>query len=116
MSDGWSTAASWCGSSRPSTRAFATGQPSPLPELPIQYADFAVWQRDWLQGEVLATQLAYWRRQLAGALPVLPLPTRPTATGDPDLRRGARQSRLLPQGLTAALKALGLSARARPSS
>ena len=46
--------------------AFSAGQPSPLPELPIQYADFAVWQRQWLQGERLDDQLAYWRRQLAG--------------------------------------------------
>ncbi len=55
-------------------RAFAAGKPSPLPPLPIQYADFAVWQRQWLQGEVLETQLAYWRRQLA-EVPPLELPT-----------------------------------------
>jgi non-ribosomal peptide synthetase component F len=54
--------------------AFAQGRPSPLPELPIQYADFAVWQRDWLQGAVRDGQLAYWREQLSG-LPVLQLPT-----------------------------------------
>ncbi|MEQ8997813.1 MAG: amino acid adenylation domain-containing protein [Coleofasciculus sp. B1-GNL1-01] len=47
--------------------AFSQGQPSPLPELPIQYTDFAVWQRQWLQGEVLENQLSYWRQQLAGA-------------------------------------------------
>jgi hypothetical protein len=40
---------------------------SPLPELPIQYADFALWQRDWLQGEVLEDQLAYWRHQLGSS-------------------------------------------------
>ncbi|HEY0543784.1 MAG TPA: condensation domain-containing protein, partial [Pyrinomonadaceae bacterium] len=55
--------------------AFAAGQPSPLPELPIQYADFAQWQRDWLQGRRLDEQLDYWRRQLAGAPPVLELLT-----------------------------------------
>jgi len=49
-------------------------QPTPLPELPIQYADYAVWQREWLQGDVLAEQLAYWRRQLAD-LPEIELPT-----------------------------------------
>jgi len=54
--------------------AFRSGQPSPLPELPLQYADFALWQRDWLQGEVLRKQLDYWRRQLAD-LPRLDLPT-----------------------------------------
>jgi len=55
--------------------AFFTGKPSPLPELPIQYADFAHWQRQWLQGEVLAAQLSYWQQQLAGAQTVLELPT-----------------------------------------
>lgn len=54
--------------------AFCNGQPSPLRSLPIQYADFASWQRQWLSGEILASQLAYWRRQLAGAPPVLELP------------------------------------------
>ena len=54
--------------------AFANGQPSPLPELPIQYADFAVWQREWLQGEALEKQLNYWKEQLAGVIP-LQLPT-----------------------------------------
>jgi hypothetical protein len=55
--------------------AFCNRQPSPLSELPIQYADFACWQRDRLQGEQLQTQLQYWRRQLDGDLPVLQLPT-----------------------------------------
>ncbi|HHH40712.1 MAG TPA: non-ribosomal peptide synthetase, partial [Chloroflexi bacterium] len=55
--------------------AFSLGRPSPLPELPIQYADFALWQRQWLQGETLQAQLAYWKRQLADAPPVLDLPT-----------------------------------------
>jgi amino acid adenylation domain-containing protein len=54
-------------------QAFTAGRPSPLPELPIQYSDFAVWQQEWLQGEALKTQLAYWKRQLAG-LPILELP------------------------------------------
>jgi amino acid adenylation domain-containing protein len=55
--------------------AFLAGAPSPLPALPIQYADFAVWQREWLRGEVLESHLAYWRRQLAGLPPLLELPT-----------------------------------------
>ncbi|MBW4592770.1 MAG: amino acid adenylation domain-containing protein [Brasilonema angustatum HA4187-MV1] len=60
--------------------AFSTGKPSPLPELPIQYADFAVWQRQWMQGKVLEAQLAYWKKQLGNNLPVLQLPTdRPRA-------------------------------------
>ncbi|MFL6234420.1 MAG: amino acid adenylation domain-containing protein [Thermoanaerobaculia bacterium] len=54
--------------------AFAAGGPSPLPALPIQYPDFAVWQREWLRGEVLETQLAYWRQRLAG-YSILQLPT-----------------------------------------
>ena len=56
-------------------QAYSTGQSSPLAELRIQYADFAVWQREWLQGEVLEKQLAYWREQLGGELPVLELLT-----------------------------------------
>src|SRR5262249_10240703 len=46
--------------------AFAAGRPSPLPELPLQYADFAAWQRSWLQGEALEREVSFWRRQLAG--------------------------------------------------
>ncbi len=60
------------------------GQASPLKPLPIQYADFAIWQRKWLQGEVLDNQLNYWRKQLAAAPTFLPLPT--------DKPRPARQS------------------------
>ena len=56
-------------------RAYLTGSSAPLPPLPIQYGDFAVWQRQWLQGEVLERQLSYWREQLSGTLPVLQLPT-----------------------------------------
>jgi len=56
-------------------QAFCAEKPSPLPELPIQYADFAVWQHQWLQGEVLEKQLSYWKQQLAGAPPILELPT-----------------------------------------
>ena len=55
--------------------AFSADSPSPLPELPIQYADFALWQRQWLIGDVLNRQLAYWKRQLGGELPVLELPS-----------------------------------------
>ncbi|MBE9070657.1 amino acid adenylation domain-containing protein, partial [Leptolyngbya cf. ectocarpi LEGE 11479] len=55
--------------------AFVQGKPSPLPELPIQYADFAGWQRQPTTAEVLAPQLDYWKQQLAGAPPRLELPT-----------------------------------------
>jgi hypothetical protein len=64
--------------------AFVAGQPSPLPDLPVQYADYAVWQKQFLSGGVLDQQLAYWRRQLEGAPEVLEIPTdHPrTATGN----------------------------------
>ena len=55
--------------------AFVNGESFPLPELPIQYADYAVWQREWLQGEVLDRQLSYWKKQLKGIPGVLNLPT-----------------------------------------
>ncbi|NEO77192.1 non-ribosomal peptide synthetase [Moorena sp. SIO4G3] len=55
-------------------RGFVAGESSQLPELSIQYADFALWQRNWLQGEVLENQLTYWKQQLA-ELPLLQLPT-----------------------------------------
>ncbi|RCJ26206.1 non-ribosomal peptide synthetase [Nostoc minutum NIES-26] len=55
--------------------AYAQGQPSPLTPLPIQYADFAIWQRQWLQGEVLQSQLSYWQQQLKDAPALLSLPT-----------------------------------------
>src|SRR6185503_2221727 len=54
--------------------SYARGLESPLAELEIQYADYAVWQREWLQGEVLESELGYWRKQLGGTLPVLELP------------------------------------------
>ncbi|HJT56341.1 MAG TPA: condensation domain-containing protein, partial [Ktedonobacteraceae bacterium] len=84
--------------------AFAQGRPSPLPDLPIQYADFAAWQRHWLQGPVLEAQLDYWSRQLAGATP-LALPTdrpRPAMQS----YRGASHSFVLPASLSQALKTL----------
>ncbi len=85
--------------------AFSMGEPSPLPELPIQYADFAIWQRQCLQGEVLEAQLDYWKRQLAG-LPMLALPTdRPRpAMGT---FQGARRPVKISKPLTEALRALG---------
>jgi amino acid adenylation domain-containing protein len=85
--------------------AFSKGQPSRLPELSIQYVDFAVWQRQWLQGELLESQLSYWKKQLEGSPAVLNLPVdRPR----PPLQsfRGARQSLELSKGLTRDLKSL----------
>jgi hypothetical protein len=53
---------------------YAAGREVALPPLPIQYADFAAWQREWLKGDVLDEQFAYWRQQLGGSLPILKIP------------------------------------------
>jgi amino acid adenylation domain-containing protein len=55
--------------------AFSRGKPSPLPDPTLQYADFVLWQRQWIRGGYLAEHMAYWRKQLAGELPALELPT-----------------------------------------
>lgn len=84
--------------------ALLAGRPSPLEALPIQYADYAVWQREWLQGEELSRQLGYWKEQLEGLAP-LELPTdrpRPAKQGF----RGAHVRFTLPQILTENLKSL----------
>jgi len=85
--------------------AFAAGLPSPLPELSIQYADYASWQRRWMQGNVLEDQLSYWKSQLAGRPETLQFPTdrpRPPV----QTYTGARQSLELPAGLAESLKDL----------
>jgi amino acid adenylation domain-containing protein len=85
--------------------AFAVGEPSPLAELPIQYADFALWQRQWLSGKILETQLDYWQQQLQGVPELLQLPTdRPR----PHVQtyRGATQSFSLNAELTQKLQVL----------
>lgn len=104
ISDGWSLGVLF-GEITALYKAFSTGQPSPLPELPIQYADFIDWQQQWLQGEVLKSQLDYWKQQLGGSISALELPTArsgPTA----ETYQGARQTLVLTKNLTAALKAL----------
>jgi amino acid adenylation domain-containing protein len=93
--------------------AVAEGRPSPLPELPVQYADYAVWQRAWLSGETLERQLAYWRESLAGAPPLLELPTdrpRPQVQG----AEGAAVPFTLPAETSAALRALARREGATP--
>ncbi|HPL28580.1 MAG TPA: amino acid adenylation domain-containing protein, partial [Anaerolineae bacterium] len=85
--------------------AFCAGEPSPLAEPAIQYADFAHWQRAWLQGEALERQLTYWKRQLAGLPPLLKLPTdRPRAASSG--WRGATETITLAPELLAQVKAL----------
>ena len=87
--------------------AFATGHSSTLEDLPLQYADYALWQRDWLQGEVLESQLGYWRKQLSN-LQMLKLPldhSRPPVQSF----RGARQTIRIQLPVSQALKDLGRS-------
>ncbi len=93
--------------------AFYEGRPARLPELPVQYGDYAGWQRDWLRGEVLAGQVAYWRDHLAGAPAVLELPAdrpRPAVRG----YRGGGVPFLLEERSWSALTALGRSRGATP--
>jgi non-ribosomal peptide synthetase component F len=90
--------------------AYSQGQLSPLPELPIQYADYAIWQREWLQGEMLQQQLSIWKKKLGGELPFLKLPTdrpRPRV----QTYRGARESIVLPPVLVDSLTLLGSKER-----
>ena len=86
--------------------AFSQSQPSPLPELSIQYADYAVWQREWLRGEVLDRQLSYWKKQLEGIPEDINLPTdRPRSVGVN--HREGHQSLVLSKDLSERLKVLG---------
>jgi len=84
--------------------AFCEGKPSPLPELAIQYADYAAWQRNFLQGKVLEDQLDYWREHLKAAPPLLQLPS---DRARPDIRKfdGAYEPIPLPKDVTDAMKA-----------
>jgi amino acid adenylation domain-containing protein len=85
-------------------RAFSEGKPSPLPELPVQYGDFAVWEHEWVRGAEAQAALEYWKRQMAGA-PLLQLPTeRP---GRPvQSTTGFHRRVLIPADVKQALKAL----------
>ncbi|MCP4659192.1 MAG: amino acid adenylation domain-containing protein, partial [bacterium] len=85
--------------------ALSQGKRPEWPELPIQYADFAVWQRRWIRGEVLEAQLAYWRRQLAD-VERLRLPTDRPRPAVPSHRGGVHR-RVLPADRVAALETLG---------
>ena len=103
-SDGWSMGILWSQLTQ-LYQAFLDGQPNPLKPLPIQYADYAVWQRKSLSGEVLDRQLGYWQQQLAGAEPLLELPTdrpRPAV----QTYRGASQSFMLTKSLSDGFKQL----------
>jgi amino acid adenylation domain-containing protein/non-ribosomal peptide synthase protein (TIGR01720 family) len=85
--------------------AFVAGRPSPLPELAVQYGDFAAWQRGWLTGDVFARRLAYWKQALAGAPAALDLPTDRPRPPLPS-HAGGRRTTTFPAELLAALKEL----------
>src|SRR5262249_49047460 len=103
-SDGWSMGVLFRELSA-AYETFSSGKPLSLPDLPIQFADYAVWQRQWLRGEVLDSQLRYWKKQLADAPALLELPTdRPRSAVQS--HRGARQSLWLSEVASDALKSL----------
>ncbi len=105
VSDGWSLGVLWR-ELAVLYPAHALGEPSHLPALRYQYADFAVWQRAWLKGEVLAAQLQYWKTHLAGAPTLLDLPTdRPR----PQLQRsgGGTVIRVIEAAVTGRLGQIG---------
>jgi amino acid adenylation domain-containing protein len=86
--------------------AFAQGKPSPLPDLPIQYSDYARWQREWLTGAVLDKHLSYWRERLRGSVSPIELPAdRPRRGGETSA--AARVGKVLPVELLQSLKSLG---------
>ncbi len=85
---------------------FASGTPTALSALPVQYADYAAWQREWLRGEVLGTRLSYWKKQLEGALFRLDLPVKRPSPSAPTFA-GVNLPIRLSAELTDGLKALG---------
>ncbi|HEV2735505.1 MAG TPA: amino acid adenylation domain-containing protein, partial [Longimicrobiaceae bacterium] len=104
VSDGWSMGVLF-GELSALYEAFERGAASPLPELPVQYADFAAWQRAWLSGEALEEQIAHWKERLAGAPPLLEIPLdRPRAAGQ--RARAGRHRLILPHGVADGLRAL----------
>jgi len=104
ITDGWSMGV-FVHELAVSYESYLEQRPSPLPELPVQYADFAMWQRNWLRGEVFDRLLNYWQQQLKGAPARLELPTdrpRPAI----QTHRGAKQFALLSPQLTQSLTEL----------
>ncbi len=93
--------------------ALSGGQASQGPALPIQYADYAHWQREWLKGDVLERQLDYWQRALSGLTPALDLPFDHARPAQPSMA-GATMSFELPAALSAAVNALAQRSGATP--
>ncbi|HWX43332.1 MAG TPA: condensation domain-containing protein, partial [Blastocatellia bacterium] len=104
VSDGWSLGV-FIREIRLLYETFASGRPSPLPNLPIQYKDFSTWQREYLAGDVLESRQAYWRHQLGGELPLLSVPSDHTRRAVQSLR-GATLSRMFSRELSQALRTL----------
>ena len=102
VSDGWSLGVFL----EEMAALYGANEPSPLAELPVQYADYAAWQRQWLQGPVLERQLSYWRERLDGAPASLDLPTDHVRPAVPSYR-GAALRFDFPPSLTEAVVALG---------
>jgi amino acid adenylation domain-containing protein len=90
-------------------QAFSIGQTPILSPLSIQYADFAQWQRNWLQGEVLNTQVDYWKQKLGGNLPTIQLPFDKSRPVGVPTYKGDRAARMLPKGLENSLNKLSQS-------
>ena len=88
-------------------QAFVAGQPSPLPTLPVQYADFSHWQREWLQGDLLESQLSYWQRILDDSLPLIQLPFDRLRPVKVQSYKGDRAAKMLPLSLNQELIKLG---------
>jgi amino acid adenylation domain-containing protein len=104
VGDGWSMGVLF-GELSALYAAFRDGEPDPLPELPVQYADYAAWQRGWVEGELLERQASHWERALAGAPELLELPTDRARPRKQDFA-GDSVDVELDEALTAALKAL----------
>ncbi|HET7229443.1 MAG TPA: amino acid adenylation domain-containing protein, partial [Longimicrobium sp.] len=105
VGDGWSLGI-FFGELATLYRAYTERRPSPLAPLPVQYGDYAAWQRAWLSGAVLERQLAYWRDVLSGAPPLLELPTERPRPAQQSYR-GAAEFLTLPAEEVAALHSLG---------
>ncbi|MDJ0571904.1 MAG: condensation domain-containing protein, partial [Pleurocapsa sp. MO_192.B19] len=108
--DGWSEGIFWQELAS-LYESFTRGESSPLPELPIQYADFAVWQRQWLQSDFLAALSSYWQTQLGTNLQELALPTDYSAPAVPT-RKSSTYTLTLSTSLTEKLKQLSYQSRA----
>lgn len=104
VSDDWSMGV-FVGELATLYQAFTAGQPSPLLDLPIQYADYALWQRGESQKSVLQSQLEFWTEKLAAVASLPPIPTDRPRLGTQTFR-GERRFRMLPQALAERLKAL----------